>query len=411
MAAAASTTAPDRVVKVLTAQYNKFVKSDDNPHLLCTIDERDIRVWYFLVGGLDKPYLGGEYIFRLTAPDTFPQRPPSFDFCTVNGVFMPGGPICISIGEYHADMAPGKDGGGGWRASLGMQGFATQVVNGLICHQALGSGIRIENTSDLEKAAAAAGSRAYNRSKYPELYGVFESIIESTPDSAVSQAIRKARLQLEAPPHPPRADTGRAATGRADTGRAATGRAAARPALAAAARHTAAIEAATRHAATTAATAAAAIRGATAAAAAAAAAKVSAVTTAATTAAAIRDAAAAMASAEAANVSAGAALASAQAAEEVAAEAPDDNMADHEALISAEAAATAAASAERAAAAAVAKAAAAKAAVEVSAATAAAAATAVDAMGADLATAGTAIAAAAEAASITELLRELGLIE
>ena len=401
MAAAASTTAPDRVVKVLTAQYNKFVKSDDNPHLLCTIDERDIRVWYFLVGGLDKPYLGGEYIFRLTAPDTFPQRPPSFDFCTVNGVFMPGGPICISIGEYHADMAPGKDGGGGWRASLGMQGFATQVVNGLICHQALGSGIRIENTSDLEKAAAAAGSRAYNRSKYPELYGVFESIIESTPDSAVSQAIRKARLQLEAPPHPPRADTGRAATGRA----------AARPALAAAARHTAAIEAATRHAATTAATAAAAIRGATAAAAAAAAAKVSAVTTAATTAAAIRDAAAAMASAEAANVSAGAALASAQAAEEVAAEAPDDNMADHEALISAEAAATAAASAERAAAAAVAKAAAAKAAVEVSAATAAAAATAVDAMGADLATAGTAIAAAAEAASITELLRELGLIE
>ena len=391
MAAAASTAAPDRVVKVLTAQYNKFVKSDDNPHLLCTIDERDIRVWYFLVGGLDKPYLGGEYIFRLTAPDTFPQRPPSFDFCTVNGVFMPGGPICISIGEYHADEAPGKDGGGGWRASLGMQGFATQVVNGLICHQALGSGIRIENTSDLEKAAAAAGSRAYNRSKYPELYGVFESIIESTPDSAVSQAIRKARAQLEAPPHPPRADTGRADTGRA--------------AAAPAARHTAAIEAATRHAATTAATAAAAIRGATAAAAAAVAAKVSAVTTAATTAAAIRDAAAAMASAEAANVSAGTALASAQAA----AEAPDNNMADHEALISA--AATAAASAERAATAAVAKAAAAKAAVEVSAVTAAAAATAVDAMGADLATADTAIAAAAEAASITELLRELGLVE
>jgi ubiquitin-protein ligase len=401
MAAAASTAAPDRVVKVLTAQYNKFVKSDDNPHLLCTIDERDIRVWYFLVGGLDKPYLGGEYIFRLTAPDTFPQRPPSFDFCTVNGVFMPGGPICISIGEYHADEAPGKDGGGGWRASLGMQGFATQVVNGLICHQALGSGIRIENTSDLEKAAAAAGSRAYNRSKYPELYGVFESIIESTPDSAVSQAIRKARAQLEAPPHPPRADTGRADTGRANTGRADTGRAAAAPA----ARHTAAIEAATRHAATTAATAAAAIRGATAAAAAAVAAKVSAVTTAATTAAAIRDAAAAMASAEAANVSAGTALASAQAA----AEAPDNNMADHEALISA--AATAAASAERAATAAVAKAAAAKAAVEVSAVTAAAAATAVDAMGADLATADTAIAAAAEAASITELLRELGLVE
>lgn len=171
----------DRLTKVLATQYKK-AKEDPHPYLLTFVNDEDLKNWYFLIGGLDTPFLGGEYIFKLTAPDDFPHAPPKFEFLTPTGVFLPGGPICISVGEYHADDAPGKDGAKGWRPSLGMIGFAAQVVNGMICFDTLDSGIRIQILPTPMKSAIAKASRERNMNEYRELYDKFEQIIEQNPD-------------------------------------------------------------------------------------------------------------------------------------------------------------------------------------------------------------------------------------
>ena len=195
----AASACPPRVARVLGAQYRAAVV-DPHPHLLALVDEADVRVWYYLVAGLGAPFEHGEYIFRLTAPDSFPQRPPRLEFCTANGVFEPGGPVCLSVGEFHADDRPGQDGAHGWRPSLGMRGFAAQVVNGLICHEGL-SGIRILSTPPAIKTARARASREANRREHPGLYARFEALAAARPAAAPARELLAARARL-APPAP-----------------------------------------------------------------------------------------------------------------------------------------------------------------------------------------------------------------
>ena len=155
--------ATERLTKILMAQYSRYLK-EPHPNLLAQIDENDIRVWYFLIYGVDEPFKTGEYIFRLTANNEFPHKPPSFDFITPNGVYDIGGKICISISEFHNDN---------WRPSLGMAGFATQVYNGLICFEELKYGIRILTTNCDQKKLLAFQSKAYNEQNVTDIYRRF----------------------------------------------------------------------------------------------------------------------------------------------------------------------------------------------------------------------------------------------
>lgn len=161
-----------RLLKVLAAQYRALV-SEPLPYLLPVLDEELPTVWWFFISGLPAPYEGGEYIFKLTAPEEFPHKPPSLEFLTPNGVFETGGPVCISVGEFHAEDKPGPEGSYGWRPSLGMGGFAREVLNGLICLDKDDVGIRIGVVSDEEKAALAARSREFNYAHYPGLMSLF----------------------------------------------------------------------------------------------------------------------------------------------------------------------------------------------------------------------------------------------
>jgi ubiquitin-protein ligase len=198
----------DRLTRVLMAQYKKFLE-DPPPNLLAWIDPADVRTWYFLVVGLDRPYLGGEYLFKLTACEAtkdrpaFPQSPPSFAFLTHNGLFQLNvAHICISVGEFHANDAPGAEGSYGWRPSLGMKGFAVQVVNGMICHDLL-AGIGILNLGDPVKVLYAQMSRAQNAKQYPLLAAAFESLLDG--DSEPAWNAQNGRLRLAGKPPLPRA--------------------------------------------------------------------------------------------------------------------------------------------------------------------------------------------------------------
>jgi len=154
---------------ILLNQYNKAIKQN-NPNLTFLINENDIKIWYILIKGLDDEFKDGEYIFKITAPNEFPHKPPSLECYTPNGVYDIGGKICISVGEFHANDNPGKTGGYGWRPSLGMMGFATEVLNGLINYQFLEYGIRILSTDKNTKIKLAKESSNYNKKHYPELF-------------------------------------------------------------------------------------------------------------------------------------------------------------------------------------------------------------------------------------------------
>jgi ubiquitin-protein ligase len=189
------------LVKTLANQVRKFYTQLESknstylPYFILVPNDNDITEWYFLIGGLDTPFESGEYLFMLKAPPLFPHSPPTLQFLTTNGVFTPGGPICISIGEFHANDRPGKDGAHGWRASLGMVGFANQVVNALICYNSLDSGIRIHKESDATKAILAKGSRARNIQYYPEWVEKLEEIILQHSQSEPVKNILQARVR------------------------------------------------------------------------------------------------------------------------------------------------------------------------------------------------------------------------
>jgi ubiquitin-protein ligase len=174
----------DRINRIMFHQLEAADKAD-HPNIMVYMDESDVKRWFFLVTNLPGPYAGGEYIFRLTAPVTFPQQPPEFQFLTPNGVFELGGKICISIGEFHATDAAGKTGAYGWRSALGMIGFAREVVNGMIAPDYLGGGIRVRNDPPAVKARHAAASEAYNREHHAELMGRFSDFETAHPERTV----------------------------------------------------------------------------------------------------------------------------------------------------------------------------------------------------------------------------------
>ena len=163
----------NKISLVLFNQYNKAIK-EKNINLIPHMNEDNVKIWYFLIKGLDTPFKGGEYIFKLTAPNEFPHRPPSFEFCTPNGVYDIGGKICISVGEFHANDKPGSTGSYGWRPCLGMYGFALEVLNGLINYQYLDHGIRILSTDIKTKEKFATESIDYNKKYYTELNQYFQ---------------------------------------------------------------------------------------------------------------------------------------------------------------------------------------------------------------------------------------------
>ena len=126
--------------------------------------------WYALLMFLEEPagrdsspFSGGEYLFEMRAPTTYPATPPIFTALTPNGVYKPNSAICVSVGTFHADA---------WRKykSMGMAGFASNAIhNGLVCYGSLGEGIGLQATNLEQKRGLARRSQKFNRSRYPKI--------------------------------------------------------------------------------------------------------------------------------------------------------------------------------------------------------------------------------------------------
>lgn len=159
---------PDkRQTAIMMAQFKKAV-AEPNEHIQFVMSDDNACVWYIRLrnfAGNDDEFIGGEYDCRMVAPTDFPFNPPSFYFLTHNGLYEIETKVCISIGEYHKDE---------YRATLGMAGFASQLVSGLIGWKEMGGGINIIKTTAVKKKELALASRAKNMEHHPKICQMIE---------------------------------------------------------------------------------------------------------------------------------------------------------------------------------------------------------------------------------------------
>ena len=144
-------------------------------------------VCYGLTGGLYESgsleqYKGGEFIFRFLVPENWPQRPPTFQVLTPNGIFLPEAySICTTIGVHYGADAVSSNGGTGWRPAIGIQGFANQVAGMMLDHRGIQVGIGIETFSGeasiTKTTALSARSREFNCTHHSKLMSEFDRIL------------------------------------------------------------------------------------------------------------------------------------------------------------------------------------------------------------------------------------------
>jgi ubiquitin-protein ligase len=161
-----------RGMAIQMAQFKKAT-IEPNEHIRFYMSETQANLWYIMIGNFDgneNEFKDGVYLVRMIAPADFPFNPPRFYFMTPNGVYECEKKVCINIGEYHKED---------YRASLGMRGFAEQLISGMIGWKELGGGINILHTDAKKKRTMAAESQAYNAKLYPEIIEKINSAFTS----------------------------------------------------------------------------------------------------------------------------------------------------------------------------------------------------------------------------------------
>ncbi len=158
-----------RQTRVLVNQFKRAI-NDQSPYIKYHMCADAAHVWYIVfhhIPGDENEFEGGEYLCKLEAPVDFPFSAPTFEFITPNGVFDTKAKPCIEIGHFHQ---------GSYSATLGMSGFATRILGGLLAWKELvdSGGIAIINTTIEEKKRLAASSVAFN-SNCPEYALVCET--------------------------------------------------------------------------------------------------------------------------------------------------------------------------------------------------------------------------------------------
>lgn len=196
-----------RMIKVLQNQYkNKYLKAineevqkhrdgqPQNRNLLFIQDPEDIKVWYCLMFGLEgdaQEFVGAEYLIKLYAQDGYPSSPPKFQFLTPNGVYKAHSEPCVELGHYHSYDYP---------STLGILGFAKNLVMGLIAWRDNGGGVNIIKTDVKEKKKISTDSVLYNQTKNRDIMLAFKQHVEQFNLQEIVGEIKS--LQIDDPSVP-----------------------------------------------------------------------------------------------------------------------------------------------------------------------------------------------------------------
>jgi len=88
-------------IKRLIAEL-KDIKGEKSYDIRVSPDESALTTWYFVMPGpKDTAFEGGEYMGRITFPETYPFSAPSIMFITPSAAFLPGAKICMSMTSFH----------------------------------------------------------------------------------------------------------------------------------------------------------------------------------------------------------------------------------------------------------------------------------------------------------------------
>jgi ubiquitin-conjugating enzyme E2 J2 len=158
-------------------------------NIIVVMDDTNIKKWYALIVGNSEPYKNAEIIFMFKIPDEYPHKPPSVECLTPNGIFEMGGPLCVSISEFHRES---------WVKSLGITGYAKQLWNALLCFtpdDTINS-IRVTWSSPETRQTLANASRDYNEKCNKNVCQLVDAYIETHPDfSAVKLLLENRNRQ------------------------------------------------------------------------------------------------------------------------------------------------------------------------------------------------------------------------
>jgi ubiquitin-conjugating enzyme E2 J1 len=172
---------PRTLAAIVSAQLKKIIKSDEE-YYTAMVDPQDIQTVYVLVGNLPDDYKGGQYLYKLTIPSEFPDKPPHLYALTPNGVFETGGQICVSIGTFHQNdhRNSGSKGAYGWRPAIGLGGFILNgVVNAMLHFDSKDHGIRINIETPEVKKSLAKISTEYNKTRLGHIQKLFDDLKDS----------------------------------------------------------------------------------------------------------------------------------------------------------------------------------------------------------------------------------------
>lgn len=180
---------PRTLAAIVGAQLKKITKLD-NENYTAVVDPTDIHNVYILVRNLPDDYASGEYLYKLTIPNEFPDKAPSLFALTPNGLFELGGQICISIGVFHqTDFRTTEAGSYGWRAAMGLSGFVINgIINAMLHFDQHDHGIRIKLQTPEVKKNLAQKSREYNNENLLTIVKMFDDLKEVMPDLKVWQS-------------------------------------------------------------------------------------------------------------------------------------------------------------------------------------------------------------------------------
>jgi ubiquitin-conjugating enzyme E2 J2 len=142
-----------RATQRIQTEIRRFLQDppENVPRLAIKNDDLS-KIYFLIVGPVETPYKGGEYVVEVTLPPGYPMKPPELRMMTPSGRFAPGSLICTSFANFHPET---------WTPSYSLTSILVSLLS-FMTEESPGSVGSIQ-VSDAERRTMAKESKTFNR--------------------------------------------------------------------------------------------------------------------------------------------------------------------------------------------------------------------------------------------------------